>query len=94
MINHFKGNQGRHQKDFALYQGYEAFIYLWYDSNSKMYYLGSHVGLVSDAYAHSSQVMQPFSTRKIPMGFRRRILKVGRKASIPLMETEIILRKF
>jgi hypothetical protein len=55
-----------------------------------MYYLGSHVGRVSDSYAHSSQRMRPFNTRTIPAGFRRRILQVGTAANIPLLETEII----
>jgi len=82
--------RGRWQKGFIGYQPYEAFIYLWYDRGNKMYYLGSHVGRVSDGYAHSSQSMRPFNTRTIPAGFRRRILQVGTAANIPLLETEII----
>lgn len=86
----YKGKLNRYQKDFNPYQPYQAFIYLWYDAINRKYYLGSHCGTVCDGYAHSSRTMRPFTTRKIPEGFRRRILEVGTRANIPLRETELI----
>ena len=66
-----------YQKDFDLSKKYEAFVYLWYDSANKKYYLGYHKGQIIDYYTHSSKRMMHFSSRKIPLGFRRRILCVG-----------------
>ena len=38
----------------------EAFVYLWYDSRNKMFYLGKHKGTPDDGYTHSSSMWQQF----------------------------------
>lgn len=51
-----------------------GFIYLWYDSKYKRYYLGSHWGFEDDGYICSSNWMQKsFSRRRL--SFKRRIIE-------------------
>ena len=33
----------------------ESFVYLWYDSRNKMFYLGKHKGTPDDGYTHWQQ---------------------------------------
>jgi len=67
----------RWQTGFDHTLRYEAFVYLWYDSHNRKYYLGYHKGSVQDRYTHSSARMPKFHMSDIPPGFRRRILCVG-----------------
>lgn len=51
-----------------------GFVYIWYDRKRKMYYIGSHLGLVDDGYICSSNRMRKAYQRR-PNDFKRRILK-------------------
>ena len=51
-----------------------GFVYLWYDTIRKKYYLGSHLGLPTDGYIGSNRRFQSaFKSR--PNSFKRRILE-------------------
>jgi hypothetical protein len=52
----------------------EAFVYLWYDSFAKRFYVGSHAGSENDGYICSSKVMLR-AFKKRSTFFKRRILK-------------------
>lgn len=53
-----------------------GFVYLWYDSYRKMYYIGCHWGTVKDGYICSSNRMRD-AYRRRPQDFKRRILKTN-----------------
>jgi len=55
----------------------EAFVYLWYDSENRMFYLGKHKGTPEDRYTHSSSIWESFTKDNIPKGTKRRILTFG-----------------
>lgn len=50
-----------------------GFVYIWYDSWRKMYYIGSHWGTTDDKYICSSNRMRD-AYRRRPEDFKRRIL--------------------
>ena len=50
------------------------FVYIWYDSKSKKFYIGSHNGK-SQAYTHSSKRMEKFWYDDVPLHMSRKILK-------------------
>lgn len=53
---------------------YHGYIYLWFDSKSKLFYLGGHKGKVSDNYVCSSKTMlRAYSKR--PETFKLKILE-------------------
>jgi hypothetical protein len=52
----------------------QGFIYIWYDRKRKMYYLGSHWGVLDDGYICSSNRMRD-AYRRRPHDFRRKIIK-------------------
>lgn len=52
----------------------KAFVYLWYDSFAKRFYVGSHAGTEEDGYICSSKMMLR-AYKKRPSCFKRRILK-------------------
>lgn len=52
---------------------YFGFVYIWRDRKHKMFYIGSHMGLISDKYICSSQRMIR-AYRKRPEDFTRKIL--------------------
>lgn len=52
-----------------------GFVYIWYDSLRKMFYIGSHFGPTDDGYICSSRRMN-CAYKKRPETFRRRILKL------------------
>jgi hypothetical protein len=62
-----------------------GFVYLWYDKDKKMFYLGSHGGLEGDGYICSSKNMLK-EYRKRPNSFKRRIIE--RCYNNNLLETE------
>jgi len=68
----------------------ESFVYLWYDSNNKKYYLGKHKGTPEDGYTHSSSVWERFAANKIPKGVRRRILAYGTDPEICNLEHKLL----
>ena len=51
-----------------------GFVYIWYDSWRKMYYIGSHWGTENDGYVCSSNRMRK-SYKRRPKDFKRKILK-------------------
>ena len=69
---------------------YEAFVYLWYDSDNKMYYLGYHKGSIDDNYAHSSTKMESFTMKSVPSGYRRRILATGSTHDMIALEEKLL----
>ena len=50
-----------------------GFVYIWYDSKRKMYYIGCHWGTEDDGYICSSNRMRD-AYRRRPEDFRRRII--------------------
>jgi hypothetical protein len=53
---------------------YTGYVYLWFDTKSKFYYLGGHQGLVEDAYVCSNNMMLR-AYRKRPDTFKFRVLE-------------------
>lgn len=54
----------------------EGFVYIWYDSKRKMYYVGCHWGHEDDGYICSSKRM--YNARRYrPHDFKRRVIKRG-----------------
>ena len=69
---------------------YEAFVYLWFDSKNRMFYLGFHKGHEDDGYTHSSSIMESFSKKKIPPYMRRRILARGSCDDMAALEVSLL----
>lgn len=69
---------------------YEAFVYLWFDSKNRMFYLGSHKGPEDDNYTHSSSIMESFSKKNIPSYMRRRILARGSSDDMRALEMNLL----
>ena len=57
--------------------GSEAFVYIWFDANVRMFYIGVHKGSPTDNYANSSTQMKSFKMGNVPSGFSRKILATG-----------------
>ena len=51
-----------------------GFIYIWYDSKRKMYYIGCHWGTENDGYICSSRRMRD-AYRRRPQDFKKRIIQ-------------------
>ena len=71
----------------------ESFVYLWYDSRNKMFYLGKHKGTPDDGYTHSSRMWQQFKSNSIPKGVRRRIIAWGTNEDMYELETKLLLNR-
>lgn len=69
---------------------YEAFVYLWFDSKNRMFYLGFHKGHEDDGYTHSSTIMESFSKKNIPPYMRRRILARGSYDDMTALEVSLL----
>jgi len=59
---------------FINYTTDYGFVYIWFDSKKKKYYIGSHYGTENDGYVCSSPWMMRVYTKR-PENFKRRILK-------------------
>ena len=68
----------------------DSFVYLWFDSNNKKFYLGKHKGTPDDSYTHSSTIWKRFKKDNIPTGVRRRILAYGTHEEICILEHELL----
>jgi hypothetical protein len=68
----------------------DSFVYLWFDSNNKKFYLGKHKGTPDDSYTHSSTIWKRFKKDNIPTGVRRRILAYGTDEEICILEHELL----
>lgn len=66
----------------------EAFVYLWFDSKNRKFYLGKHKGTPDDGYTHSSTVMESFDVP--PPHMKRRILAWGTDEEMCLLEHELL----
>ena len=53
---------------------YNSFIYIWFNSKTRMFYLGKHLGRIDDGYICSSKHMN-IEYRHNPQYFNRRILE-------------------
>jgi hypothetical protein len=51
-----------------------GFVYIWYDSWRKMYYIGCHIGNENDGYICSSNRMRDAHRRR-PQDFKRRVIQ-------------------
>ena len=51
-----------------------GFVYLWYDTKNKKFYLGSHLGQPTDGYTGSNRRFQS-AIKSRPDSFKRRILE-------------------
>ena len=69
---------------------HEAFVYLWFDTKSRMFYLGYHKGTPDDSYTHSSTVMESFTKTTIPSYMRRRILAMGTEQEMIELEKKLL----
>ncbi len=68
----------------------EAFVYLWFDTKNRMFYLGYHKGTPDDSYTHSSTVMESFAKTSIPSYMRRRILATGTVEEMIELENKLL----
>jgi hypothetical protein len=68
----------------------EAFVYLWYDSKNRMYYLGKHKGTTDDGYTHSSTIMESFKSDEVPSHMKRRILAYGTHEEMCELEHKLL----
>ncbi len=66
----------------------ESFVYLWFDSKNRKFYLGKHKGTPDDGYTHSSTVMESFDVP--PPHMKRRILAYGTDEEMCLLEHELL----
>jgi hypothetical protein len=71
----------------------ESFVYLWYDSRNKMFYLGKHKGTPDDGYTHSSNRWQQFNSDSVPEGVKRRVLTYGSDKDMYELETKLLLNR-
>ena len=71
----------------------ESFLYLWYDSINKMFYLGKHKGSINDGYTHSSSIWESFTKDNIPKGARRRILAYGTDEEMCILENKFLVNR-
>ena len=70
---------------------FEAFVYIWYDSKNRMYYIGKHKGTPDDGYTHSSSVMESFKSDEVPSHMKRRILAFGTHEEMCYLENKLLL---
>ena len=62
-----------------------GFIYIWFDKNRKMFYVGCHWGTEDDGYVCSSNRMRD-AYRRRPQDFKRRILKTNLGKDVLILE--------
>lgn len=66
---------------------YTGYVYLWYDTKAKLYYLGGHKGQIEDSYICSNKMMlRAYNTR--PETFRLKILQYVDGDNLALREAE------
>jgi len=64
-------------------QQYNGFVYLWFDSDKRMFYIGSHSGSIDDGYLGSGiRFMRAYNKR--PQSFRRKVIEyiIGNKYDV------------
>jgi len=70
----------------------EAFVYLWFDSKNRKFYLGKHKGTPDDGYTHSSTVMESFDVP--PPHMKRRILAYGTDKKMSDLEVRLLTNRY
>lgn len=53
---------------------YTGYVYIWYDTISKLFYIGGHYGKISDSYICSNQPMKR-AYKQRPETFKFRVLE-------------------
>lgn len=66
---------------------YTGYIYLWYDTKAKLFYLGGHKGKVEDSYISSNKMMLR-AYKKRPNTFKLKILEYVNGDNKALREAE------
>lgn len=66
---------------------YTGYVYLWYDTKAKLFYLGGHKGKVEDSYICSDTKMLN-AYKKRPETFRFKVLEYVKGDNIALREAE------
>ena len=66
---------------------YTGYIYIWYDTRAKLFYIGGHKGRVEDSYICSSKMMLR-AYKKRPDTFRFRVLQYTYGSKENLREVE------
>lgn len=72
----------------------QGFVYLWVDRVHHMFYLGSHKGMPTDNYAHSSSRMPKFRMHSVPQGYHRIILAQGNYQDMLEREHRLIRARY
>ena len=71
----------------SIYSPYTGYVYLWYDTRAKLFYLGGHHGKVEDSYICSNDMMKR-AYNKRPETFRFRVLEYVYDGTKSLREAE------
>lgn len=66
---------------------YTGYIYLWYDTKAKLFYLGGHKGVVTDSYVCSNKMMLSAYTKR-PDTFKFKVLEYINGNTKDLREAE------
>ena len=66
---------------------YSGYIYLWYDTKAKLFYLGGHKGKVEDSYV-CSNIKMLNAYKKRPETFKFKVLEYVNGDNIALREAE------
>lgn len=66
---------------------YTGYIYLWYDTKAKLFYLGGHKGKVEDSYVCSNKMMLR-AYKKRPETFKFKVLEYITGDNVVLREAE------
>ena len=66
---------------------YTGYVYLWYDTKAKLFYLGGHKGKVEDSYICSNTKMLN-AYKKRPETFRFKVLEYVNGDNVALREAE------
>lgn len=66
---------------------YTGYIYLWYDTKAKLFYLGGHKGKIDDSYICSNKMMLR-AYKKRPETFKFKVLQYVYGDNTNLRETE------
>lgn len=57
-----------------IYHMYDGFVYIWFDSHRRKFYIGSHQGTTDDGYVGSGKLFTR-AYNKRPTSFKRRIIE-------------------
>ena len=56
---------------------YTGYVYIWYDTKAKFFYVGGHYGKVNDSYICSNEMMKR-AYKKRPETFKFKVLAMFR----------------